>query len=53
MDKQAVVIVDIKIPFSSMVVMSLKWAVAIIPAFIVFFVLANYLMFALNNFPRL
>ncbi len=53
MDKQEVSVVEIRIPFLSLVALLVKLAIAAIPAFIIFFVLANYISFALNNFPRL
>lgn len=52
MDKREVAIVDIRIPFLSLVMLLLKLAVAAIPAFIIFFVLASYITFAINNLPR-
>ena len=52
MDRQEVVVVDIKIPFWSMVILMVKWAVAAIPAFIILFVLV-FVLFGLPNFlPR-
>lgn len=52
MDKREVAIVDVRIPFLSLVMLLLKLAVAAIPAFIIFFVLASYISFAINNLPR-
>lgn len=53
MDKQEVVVVDIKIPFWSMVMLMVKWVIAAIPAFIILYLLA-FLFFGLVNFlPRL
>lgn len=49
MDRQEVVVVDIKIPFWSMVILMVKWVVAAIPAFIILFVLA-FVFFGLSNF---
>lgn len=52
MDKQQVVVVDIKIPFGSMVILMMKWAIAAIPAFIILSLVA-YVFFVLPNFiPR-
>ena len=52
MDRQEVVVVDIKIPFWSMVVLIMKWVLAAIPAFIILYVIA-FLLFGLPNFfPR-
>lgn len=49
MDKQEVVVVDIKIPFWSMVILIVKWAVAAIPAFIILYLVA-FVLFGLPNF---
>jgi hypothetical protein len=49
MDKQEVVIVDIKIPFWSMVILIVKWAVAAIPALIILYLLA-FVFFGLPNY---
>lgn len=38
-ERNAVVVVDVKIPFWSMVVLLVKWAIAAIPAVIILFVL--------------
>ncbi len=38
-DRNQVVVVDVKIPFWSMVVLLVKWAIAAIPAFIILFAL--------------
>ena len=43
-NKQEVVVVDVKIPFMSMVILLVKWAVAAIPAAIILFVLAGLLV---------
>ena len=40
-DKREVVVTDVKIPFSSMVVLMVKWAVAAIPALIVLLVIGS------------
>ncbi|HVB50054.1 MAG TPA: hypothetical protein VNE59_11905 [Burkholderiales bacterium] len=39
-DAREVVVVDVKIPFWSMVVLLVKWAIAAIPAFIILIVLS-------------
>jgi ABC-type multidrug transport system permease subunit len=52
MDKQEVAIVEIRIPFLSLLTLFLKIAVAAVPALIVFIVLASYISFAINNLPR-
>jgi hypothetical protein len=52
MDRQEVVVVDVKIPFGSMVILLLKWALAAIPAFLILYVL-GFVLFGLPNFiPR-
>lgn len=53
MDRQEIAIVDIRIPFLSLVTVLIKLAIAAIPAFIIFFVLASYIGFVLNSLPRL
>lgn len=40
-DAREVVVVDVKIPFWSMVVLLVKWTIAAIPAFIILFILAS------------
>ena len=42
-DSSNVVIIDMKMPFLSMVVFMVKWAIASIPAFIILFLLASIL----------
>jgi len=42
MDKQEVVVVDIKMPFSSMVVFMVKWVIASIPAILILVVLFGF-----------
>lgn len=42
MDKQQVVVVDIKMPFLSMVVFMVKWVVASIPALLILFLLFGF-----------
>ena len=44
--RQEVVVVDVKIPFLSMVVLMVKWAIAAIPAVLILFFIAG-LLFAL------
>ena len=39
-DKREVVVTDVKIPFWSMVVLMVKWAIAAIPAVIILFAIA-------------
>jgi len=48
-NKQEVAIVDIRVPFLSLVTLFLKLAIAALPAYIVFFVLAQYIVFFLNH----
>jgi hypothetical protein len=45
---QQVVVTDIKIPFWSMVVLMVKWALAAIPAVIILFVVGAILSMALG-----
>ena len=40
-DKREVVVTDVKIPFLSMVVLMVKWAIAAIPAVIILIVIAT------------
>ena len=47
-----VVVVDVKIPFGSMVVLLVKWAIAAIPAAIILVVLAWLVTFALGLVPH-
>ncbi len=42
MDKQQVVVVDIKMPFLSMVMFMVKWVVASIPALLILFLLFGF-----------
>ena len=42
--RQEVVVVDVKIPFWSMVVLMVKWAIAAIPAAIILFLLVAILI---------
>lgn len=48
-NKQEVAIVDVRVPFLSLVSFFLKLAVAALPAFIVFLVFANYIVYFLNH----
>lgn len=41
--QQEVVVVDVKIPFTSMVVLMVKWVIAAIPAVMILFVIAGLL----------
>ena len=43
-----VVVTDIKIPFGSMVVLMVKWAVATIPALIIFSVIGSIAFWAIT-----
>ncbi|MBE0625385.1 MAG: hypothetical protein IH606_11290 [Burkholderiales bacterium] len=47
-DKREVVVTDIKIPFWSMVVLMVKWAIAAIPAVIILMLIAALVSFALS-----
>jgi hypothetical protein len=49
MERQEVAIVEIRIPFLSLVTLLLKLAVAAIPIFVISYVLIVYILFALNN----
>ena len=40
-DQREVVVTDVRIPFFSMVVLMVKWAIAAIPAVIILFVIAG------------
>ena len=48
-NKQEVAVVDIRVPFLSLVTLFLKLAIAALPAYIVFFLLAQYIVFFLNH----
>lgn len=39
MEKQEVIVTDVQMPFGSMVVFMVKWAIAAIPAVIILFVI--------------
>lgn len=47
-DRREVVVTDIEIPFWSMVVLMVKWAIAAIPAVIILFVIAAVLSIAVG-----
>lgn len=46
-DRREVVVTDVKIPFWSMVVLMVKWAVAAIPALIILIIIASVLSMAM------
>ena len=48
-DTREVVVVDVKIPFWSMVVLLVKWAIAAIPAMIILLVLATVVSMVLGG----
>jgi hypothetical protein len=48
-ETREVVVVDVKIPFWSMVVLLVKWAIAAIPAMIILLVLATVVSMALGG----
>lgn len=50
-EKREVVVTDIKIPFWSMVVLLVKWAVAAIPAVIILMLMASLFSFVLGMLP--
>ena len=53
-DAREVVVIDIKIPFWSMVVLLVKWSIAAIPAFIILVMLgtaASWLLAAFFHWP--
>lgn len=50
-DKREVVVTDIKIPFWSMVILMVKWAIAAIPAVIILMILAALVSFLLGMIP--
>jgi len=47
-DKREVVVTDIKIPFLSMVILMVKWAVAAIPALFILFIIGALLTMVLG-----
>jgi hypothetical protein len=46
-DRREVVVTDVKIPFWSMVVLMVKWAIAAIPALIILLVIGSVLSMAI------
>ena len=44
MEKHEVVVTDIQMPFGSMVIFMIKWAIATIPAAIILFIVGAILM---------
>lgn len=50
-DRREVVVTDIKIPFWSMVVLMVKWAVAAIPAVMILMLIAALLSMVLGMIP--
>ncbi len=46
-DRREVVVTDIEIPFLSMVILMVKWAIAAIPALFILFVIGGLLSMAL------
>ena len=42
-NRQEVVVVDVRIPFTSMVALMVKWAIAAVPAVLILFVLVGML----------
>ena len=44
-DSGKVVVTDIKIPFGSMVVLMVKWAIATIPAFIILTLIGSFILY--------
>lgn len=50
-DKREVVVTDIKIPFWSMVILMVKWAIAAIPAVIILMLLAALISVVLGMIP--
>ena len=49
-DAREVVVVDVKIPFWSMVVLLVKWSIAAIPAFVILVILATVTSWVLSAF---
>jgi hypothetical protein len=47
-DRREVVVTDIEIPFLSMVILMVKWAIAAIPALFILFVIGGLLSMALG-----
>ena len=52
-DRREVVVTDIKIPFWSMVVLMVKWAIAAVPAVIILMLIAGLVSIALGMIPGL
>jgi len=50
-DRREVIVTDIKIPFWSMVVLMVKWAIAAIPAVIILMLIAALFSLALGMIP--
>ncbi len=50
-DRREVVVTDIKIPFWSMVVLMVKWAIAAIPAVIILMILMALITLVLGMIP--
>ena len=50
-DRREVVVTDIKIPFWSMVVLMVKWAIAAIPAVIILMLLVALITLVLGMMP--
>ena len=50
-DRREVVVTDIKIPFWSMVVLMVKWAIAAIPALIILMLLVAFISVVLGMIP--
>ncbi|HUX24423.1 MAG TPA: hypothetical protein VMV87_07365 [Burkholderiales bacterium] len=50
-DRREVVVTDIKIPFWSMVVLMVKWAIAAIPAVIILMLIGGLVSMALGMIP--
>lgn len=48
-DAQKVIVTDIKMPFWSMIIFMVRWALASIPAFIILVFIVNFLMDILRN----
>ena len=49
-DAREVVVVDVKIPFWSMVVLLVKWSIAAIPAFVILVILGTVTSMVLGAF---
>ena len=50
-DRREVIVTDIRIPFWSMVVLMVKWAIAAVPAVIILMLLGALISFALGMIP--